>query len=159
MEFGADKTDVKSLSLEELQAEMVNIGEKPFRAKQLYEWFHKKLARDYDEMRNIPKSLKEKLESGYTYTSLKIVEVQTSQIDGTKKYLFSLADGNLVESVWMQYHHGNSVCISYRWGAVWDVNSVRRQLADWSGVLRPPRCLTKFMPYQGTRGNAFPTWS
>ena len=99
MEFGADKTDVKSLSLEELQAEMVNIGEKPFRAKQLYEWFHKKLARDYDEMRNIPKSLKEKLESGYTYTSLKIVEVQTSQIDGTKKYLFSLADGNLVESV------------------------------------------------------------
>jgi 23S rRNA (adenine2503-C2)-methyltransferase len=116
MEFGADKTDVKSLSLEELQAEMVNIGEKPFRAKQLYEWFHKKLARDYDEMRNIPKSLKEKLESGYTYTSLKISEVQTSQIDGTKKYLFSLADGNLVESVWMQYHHGNSVCISSQVG-------------------------------------------
>lgn len=116
MEFGEDKTDVKSLSLEELQAEMVNIGEKPFRAKQLYEWFHKKLARDYDEMRNIPKSLKEKLESGYTYTSLKIAEVQTSQIDGTKKYLFSLADGNLVESVWMQYHHGNSVCISSQVG-------------------------------------------
>lgn len=116
MEFGADKKDVKSLSLEELQAEIVNIGEKPFRAKQLYEWFHKKLARDYDEMKNIPKSLKEKLESGYTYTSLNIAEVQTSQIDGTKKYLFSLADGNLVESVWMQYHHGNSVCISSQVG-------------------------------------------
>lgn len=113
MEFG---TDIKSLPLEALQTEIVKIGEKPFRAKQLYEWFHKKLARNYDEMTNIPKSLKEKLECGYTYTSLKIVEVQTSKIDGTKKYLFALADGNLVESVWMRYHHGNSVCISSQVG-------------------------------------------
>lgn len=116
MEFGTGQTDIKSLSLEELKNEMIKIKEKPFRAKQLYEWFHKKLARNYDEMGNIPKSLKEKLESGYTYTSLNIVEVQTSQIDGTKKYLFSLADGNFVESVWMQYHHGNSVCISSQVG-------------------------------------------
>lgn len=111
-----NKTDLKSLSLAQLKAEMETIGEKPFRAKQLYEWFHIKLARDYDEMTNIPKSLKEKLESGYAYTSLKIVEVQTSQIDGTKKYLFELADKSLVESVWMQYHHGNSVCISSQVG-------------------------------------------
>ena len=113
MEF---KTDIKSLSFEELKAEVLKIGEKPFRAKQLYEWFHQKLARDYDEMTNIPKSLKEKLIDGYTYTSLKIVEVQTSKIDGTKKYLFALGDGNLVESVWMKYHHGNSVCISSQVG-------------------------------------------
>ena len=110
------KIDIKSLSLEELKAEMETIGEKPFRAKQLYEWFHVKLARDYDEMTNIPKSLKEKLADGYTYTSLNIVEVQTSKIDGTKKYLFALNDGNLVESVWMKYHHGNSVCISSQVG-------------------------------------------
>ena len=110
------KTDIKSLSLEELKAEVLKIGEKPFRAKQLYEWFHQKLARDYDEMTNIPKSLKEKLTGGYTYTALKIVEVQTSKIDGTKKYLFALGDGNLVESVWMKYHHGNSVCISSQVG-------------------------------------------
>lgn len=113
MEF---KTDIKSLSLEELKAEIEKIGEKSFRAKQLYEWFHQKLARDYDEMTNISKSLKEKLAKGYTYTSLKIVEVQTSKIDGTKKYLFALGDGNLVESVWMKYHHGNSVCISSQVG-------------------------------------------
>lgn len=113
MEF---KTDIKSLSLEELKAEILKIGEKPFRAKQLYEWFHQKLARDYGEMTNISKSLKEKLADGYTYTSLKIVEVQTSKIDGTKKYLFALGDGNLVESVWMKYHHGNSVCISSQVG-------------------------------------------
>jgi len=110
------KTDIKSLSLEALKAQMEKIGEKPFRAKQLYEWFHVKLARDYNEMTNIPKSLKEKLADNYTYTSLKIVEMQTSKIDGTKKYLFALGDGNLVESVWMKYHHGNSVCISSQVG-------------------------------------------
>lgn len=110
------KTDIKSLTLEELKSEIENIGEKPFRAKQLYEWFHVRLARSYDEMTNIPKSLKEKLADGYTYTSLRIVEVQTSKLDGTKKYLFALADGSLVESVWMQYHHGNSVCISSQVG-------------------------------------------
>lgn len=116
MELGTDKTDIKSLSLEELKDEILKIGEKPFRAKQLYEWFHKKLARGYEEMTNIPKSLRETLTDGYTYTSLRLMEVQTSQIDGTKKYLFALADGNLVESVWMQYHHGNSVCISSQVG-------------------------------------------
>ena len=110
------KTDIKSLSLEELRAEMEKIGEKPFRAKQLYEWFHIKLARNYEEMTNISKSLKEKLTDGYTYTSLTIAQVQTSKIDGTKKYLFELADQSFVESVWMKYHHGNSVCISSQVG-------------------------------------------
>lgn len=110
------KTDIKSLSMRELKAEIEKMGERPFRAKQLYEWFHIRLARSYDEMTNIPKSLKEKLEESCTYTSLNIAEVQTSKIDGTKKYLFALADGSLVESVWMKYHHGNSVCISSQVG-------------------------------------------
>jgi 23S rRNA (adenine2503-C2)-methyltransferase len=111
-----EKTDIKSLSLGELKQEMERLGEKPFRAVQLYEWIHVKLARDYDEMTNIPKSLKEKLVAGCEYTSLKEVTVQTSKLDGTKKFLFELFDGNLVESVWMQYHHGNSVCISSQVG-------------------------------------------
>lgn len=111
-----EKTDIKSLSLNELKDEIAGLGEKPFRAVQLYEWMHVKLARNYDEMTNIPKSLKEKLENKCTYTSLKEVTVQTSMIDGTKKFLFELCDGNLVESVWMKYHHGNSVCISSQVG-------------------------------------------
>lgn len=110
------KTDIKSLSLNELKTEIERLGEKAFRAKQLYEWMHVKLARDYDEMTNIPKSLKEKLRESCTYTSLKEVTVQTSKLDGTRKYLFELADGNFVESVWMKYHHGNSVCISSQVG-------------------------------------------
>lgn len=108
--------DIKSLSLDELKLEVAKLGEKPYRAKQLYEWMHIKLARGYDEMTNLPKSLREKLAANYEYTSLKEVTVQTSRLDGTKKFLFELSDGNLVESVWMQYHHGNSVCISSQVG-------------------------------------------
>lgn len=111
-----NKTDIKSLSLEELTAQVERLGEKAFRAKQLYEWMHVRLARGYDEMSNIPKSLKEKLEREFIYTALSEVTVQTSRIDGTKKFLFALADGNRVESVWMKYHHGNSVCISSQVG-------------------------------------------
>jgi 23S rRNA (adenine2503-C2)-methyltransferase len=111
-----EKIDIKSLSLDELKQEISKLGEKPFRAVQLYEWMHVKLARNYDEMTNIPKSLKEKLENEAVYTSLKEVTVQTSKIDGTKKFLFELYDGNFVESVWMKYHHGNSVCISSQVG-------------------------------------------
>lgn len=110
------KQDIKSFTLPQLKKEIEEMGEKAFRAKQLYEWMHVKLARSYEEMTNIPKSLIAKLEERYDYTSLKEVMVQTSKIDGTKKFLFELSDGNLVESVWMQYHHGNSVCISSQVG-------------------------------------------
>lgn len=116
MSMDNDKTDIKSLTLEELKAEMLSIGEKAFRAKQLYEWMHVKLARDYGEMSNIPKNLSELCEQRYVYTSLKQVRMQESAIDGTKKFLFELADGNMVESVWMKYKHGNSVCISSQVG-------------------------------------------
>lgn len=108
--------DIKSMTLEEVKALIVAMGEKPFRAKQLYEWMHVKLARNYNEMTNLPKSLRERLHENYAYTSLREVMVQKSTLDGTKKYLFALADGNCVESVWMQYHHGNSVCISSQVG-------------------------------------------
>ena len=111
-----EKIDIKSLSLDELKTDMLALGEKAFRAKQLYEWMHVKLARDYEEMTNIPKSLQEKCRERYHYTSLKQARVQESAIDGTKKFLFELADGNMVESVWMKYKHGNSVCISSQVG-------------------------------------------
>ncbi len=108
--------DIKSLTYEELNSELISLGEKSFRAKQLYDWMHVKLARDYDEMTNIPKSLKEKCSLNYAYTALKIADCQVSAIDGTRKYLFELSDGNYVESVWMKYKHGNSVCISSQVG-------------------------------------------
>ncbi len=110
------KTDIKSLTLSELKKELESRGEKAFRAKQMYEWMHVKLARSFDEMTNLSKDFREKCKEWYSYTALRAVQVQESKIDGTRKFLFALADGNVVESVWMKYKHGNSVCISSQVG-------------------------------------------
>lgn len=111
-----EKTDIKSMNLEELKSYMESIGEKPFRAKQLYQWMHEKQAASFDEMTNLSKSLQEKLKNECRFVSLKQEAVQISKIDGTRKYLFALDDGNVIESVLMRYKHGNSVCISSRVG-------------------------------------------
>ncbi len=108
--------DIKSLNLQELTEEIKSLGEPAFRAKQLYEWMHKKLARNYDEMTNIPKSLKEKCKEHFFYACVSQERVQVSQIDGTQKFLFGLHDGNFIESVLMKYKFGNSVCISSQVG-------------------------------------------
>ena len=110
------KIDIKSLSLSELEDSIKELGEPKFRAKQLYEWMHVKKARSYDEMTNISKSLKEKCIEHYDYTALQVVDVQKSKIDGTQKFLFGLSDGNVIESVFMRYKFGNSVCISSQVG-------------------------------------------
>lgn len=111
-----NKPDIKSLTLPELQAEMEKIGEKKFRAAQIYEWLHKKAAQDFSEMTNLSLTLREKCRESFTFTTLRLLQVQESKADGTKKFLFELFDGNVVESVWMKYHHGNSVCISSQVG-------------------------------------------
>lgn len=110
------KTDMKSLTFEELKAALIDMGEKPFRAAQVYQWMHQKLAGSFDEMTNISAELKGKLAERFTYTCLTPVQVQESKLDGTKKFLFRLADDNVVESVYMRYHHGISVCISSQVG-------------------------------------------
>ena len=104
------------MPMETLAAEMEALGVKKFRTAQLYDWMHVKLSRGFDEMSNLPKDFREKCKELYTYTALIPVEVQESKIDGTRKFLFGLADGNVVESVWMKYKHGNSVCISSQVG-------------------------------------------
>ncbi|MCI5595884.1 MAG: 23S rRNA (adenine(2503)-C(2))-methyltransferase RlmN [Lachnospiraceae bacterium] len=108
--------DLRSLSWQELIQLMEDLGEKKFRAKQIYEWVHQKLVQSYDEMTNIPKSLKEKLKTRVTFYPIKEVERYVSAIDGTTKFLFELFDGNVIETVLMKYHHGNSVCISSQVG-------------------------------------------
>ena len=109
-------TDLRSLSYEEVVTLIENLGEKKFRAKQLYEWVHKKLVQSYDEMANIPKSLKEKLAKEVTFEFIREEERYVSKIDGTTKFLMELSDGNMIETVLMKYHHGNSVCISSQVG-------------------------------------------
>lgn len=108
--------DIKSLNFEQLKEEVARMGEKSFRASQLYDWMHVKLAESYEEMTNLPAAFRAKLAQEYPLTVARPVREQTSRIDGTKKFLFELADGNLVESVWMRYRHGISVCISSQVG-------------------------------------------
>jgi len=110
------KTDIASYSLEELKSEMALLGEKPFRAGQIYEWLHRKLADDFAEMTNLSKTLRDKLSASYEIRKVEMITRQISRQDGTNKFLFCLADGNMVESVLMKYRHGNSVCISSQVG-------------------------------------------
>ena len=110
------KKDIKSMTLEEVTAQMAALGEKSFRAKQLYDWMHVKLAEGFDDMSSLSIPLRQKLKENYSLTCLKMVDERVSQVDGTRKYLFGLEDGHVIESVWMQYHHGNSVCISSQVG-------------------------------------------
>ena len=134
-------TDIKSMTLEELKKELEQVGEKSFRAAQLYDWMHCKLASGYDDMTNIPLSLRNKLESEYPYVSLTPVEVQESRLDGTKKFLFALSDGNVVESVWMKYKHGNSVCISSQVGCKMGCRFCASTLDGWERNLLPSEML------------------
>ena len=102
-----EKLDIKSLTLEELTEAIRQMGDKPFRAKQIYQWLHGKQAASFEEMTNIPKALIEKLKENSHLVSIKQEAVQISKIDGTRKYLFLLDDGNVIESVFMRYKDGN----------------------------------------------------
>lgn len=110
------KKDIASYSFEELQEEMLAIGEKGFRSRQIYSWIHEKLVDDFEEMTNLSKTLRQKLEAAYEIRRVEMEKRQISKIDGTNKFLFCLKDGNMVESVLMKYKHGNSVCISSQVG-------------------------------------------
>lgn len=110
------KIDIKSMNCQELEHFIEELGDKKFRAKQIYQWLHQKLATDFGDMTNISKELRDRLNEKCRLTALEAVKVQVSAIDGTTKYLFKLYDGNLIESVLMKYKHGNSVCISSQVG-------------------------------------------
>lgn len=109
--------DLISYTKKELENLIVDkLGDKKFRAGQVYDWIHKKHVTSYDEMLNVPKSLKEKLAEIAPLNAPQIVTYQESKIDGTRKYLYRLHDDQVVESVFMRYKHGNSVCISSQVG-------------------------------------------
>lgn len=105
------KQDLKSMTLAEMQEAFAALGEPKFRAKQVFTWLHRG-ATCFDEMTNLSKPLREKLDGLYFITAPRVARKQVSKLDGTIKYLWQLGDGNCVESVVMQYHHGNTVCIS-----------------------------------------------
>ncbi len=109
------KNDIKSMTLEEITAAVREMGEPAFRGKQIFSWLHRGV-RSFEEMTNLSKPLREKLESAYYINTITVARKQQSKLDGTIKYLWELQDGNCIETVLMQYHHGNTVCISSQVG-------------------------------------------
>lgn len=107
--------NLRDLSKSELEEFVLELGEPKFRAKQIFGWIYKGVA-DFDEMNNLPKTLREKLRKNSYIGSLKTLIVQQSKTDGTRKYLFELEDGNTIESVFMKYKYGNSICVSSQAG-------------------------------------------
>lgn len=146
-------TDIKSLDLDELTEYIVSLGEPKFRAKQLYEWMHIRLVSGYDEMTNIPASLKAKLKENTFYASLYPERVQVSKEDGTSKYLFRLYDGNYIESVLMHYHHGDSVCISSQAGCRMGCRFCASTLEGLARNLYPSEMLDQIYRIQSLTGN------
>ena len=107
--------DIKSLTLEEITDLLRSWGEPAFRGKQVFVWLHKGIT-SFEEMSNISKSLRQKLQENCRLTVPAVERKQVSRLDGTVKYLWRLGDGNCIETVLMQYHHGNTVCISSQVG-------------------------------------------
>lgn len=104
------------MTLEELSQCFAENGFQKFRAKQVYEWLHRHLASDYSEMTNLPKALRDTLEEKYPLYSCGIAGKKVSKLDGTVKYLFSLRDGDYIESVVMKYKYGYTICVSSQVG-------------------------------------------
>jgi len=111
-----EKTDILSMDLGLLSEYMKTLGEPAFRAGQIFEWLHAKRADSFENMTNISKTLRQKLDEACFIGRPKVADLQISKIDGTRKYLFLMDDGAAVESVLMKYEHGYSVCISSQVG-------------------------------------------
>ena len=107
--------NIKDYNLEELKEELVALGEKKYRAEQIFKWIYVDKVKEFDEMTNLSVELREKLKENYTMCNYKILRKQESS-DGTKKYLFDVLDGNAIETVLMEYHHGKTVCVSSQIG-------------------------------------------
>ncbi|MBR2704657.1 MAG: 23S rRNA (adenine(2503)-C(2))-methyltransferase RlmN [Clostridia bacterium] len=107
--------NIKDFDLADLQEEMLAIGEKKFRAEQIFKWLYVDKVMSFDEMTNLSLDLRNKLKENYTMCNFNILKKQESS-DGTKKYLFDVLDGNAIETVLMQYHHGKTVCVSSQIG-------------------------------------------
>ena len=107
--------NIKEYNLDELKDEIEILGEKKYRAEQIFKWLYVDKVKEFDEMTNLSLDLREKLKQNYTMCNFKILKKQES-IDGTKKYLFDVLDGNAIETVLMQYHHGKTICVSSQIG-------------------------------------------
>ena len=135
------KIDIKSLELEELTEQLVQMGLPKFRGGQVYSWLHEKRVDSFEQMSNLSAALRQQLAQRYYINSLTIIKKLVSKIDGTQKYLLRLADNNCVEAVLMKYKYGNSVCISTQVGCRMGCKFCASTLAGLVRSLRPSEML------------------
>ena len=136
--------DIRDLSFEELKNYLVSIGEKPFRAGQIFEWIYKKGAGSFEELRNLPEPLKKKLAADFTFAPVKIAEALKSE-DGTQKFLFELQDGENVESVLIPTIGRATACISTQVGCKFGCRFCASGVAGWKRNLSPSEILTQVL--------------
>ncbi|MBR3815476.1 MAG: 23S rRNA (adenine(2503)-C(2))-methyltransferase RlmN [Clostridia bacterium] len=136
-------TDIKSLKLDELKNEIISLGEKSFKATQIYSWLHKKGAVSFDEMTDISKNLREKLKNNYDIYTCSIEKKLVSVYDGTVKYLFKLYDGELIESVVMKYKYGYTICVSSQVGCKMGCRFCASGIAGFVRNLAPSEILSQ----------------
>ncbi len=137
------KKDIKSMTVDELKSELTEIGEKPFKASQIYSWLHKHTVESFDEMTNISKDLRGKLEKNYDIYSCTIEKKLVSVYDDTVKYLFRLNDGELIESVVMKYKYGYTICVSSQVGCKMGCRFCASGIAGFIRNLTPSEILSQ----------------
>lgn len=136
-----EKIDILSLSREELTEQLTAMGEKAFRAKQVYDWLHVKKVSDFSQMSNISAQLRQQLSEKFCLKSLIIKKRLVSKLDNTVKYLYGLPDGEAVETVLMEYKHGNSLCISTQVGCKMGCRFCASTIAGFVRHLEPSEML------------------
>jgi len=149
-----DKIDILSLRYDELENHIINMGEKKFRALQIYEWLHKKRAMSFDEMSNISAQFKGKLLEKFCLKSLIISKKLVSCTDNTVKYLYGLFDGNNIETVLMEYKHGNSLCISTQVGCKMGCKFCASTIAGFKRNLEPSEMLLQLYETERNSGKS-----
>ena len=146
------KKDIKSMSLTELKDEMLSIGEKSFKATQIYSWLHKHGAESFDEMTNISKDLRENLKKNYDIYNCSIEKKLVSVYDDTVKYLYRLNDGELIESVVMKYKYGYTICVSSQVGCKMGCKFCASGIAGFIRNLTPSEILSQIYKAQKDLG-------
>lgn len=147
-----EKIDILSLSYEELEQQILSMGEKKFRVGQIFEWVHKKRIVEFSEMTNISAQLRETLDDKFCIKSLFVTKKLESHVDNTLKYLYELEDGNHIETVLMDYNHGNSLCISTQVGCKMGCNFCASTIAGFKRNLLPSEMLMQLYETERNSG-------
>lgn len=145
------KADIKSMTLEELGLLIESIGQKKYRAKQIFQWMYKGIYR-FEEMTNLSKELREKLEEVAFIEKLEIKKFQESKKDGTRKYLFALRSGHAIESVFLKYNFGNTVCISSQAGCRMNCSFCASAMSGFEGNLSPGEMVDQILAIERDTG-------